>query len=139
MRCFLYSLRVYQLSNYIYSLLYTAQKMEFFIRNFFSKCDQICQKLRIWSYLLKTSLMENFFFFCSLRFFDYYFQQVLIQKISVDISDMFFGGEKSFRVSLYVVKRLHRLLPKKILRQISIKVLNFPYLQTVLIDRMQIS
>ena len=40
----------------------TAQKMTFFIKNFFSKCDQIRRKLRIWSHLLKKFLMENFIF-----------------------------------------------------------------------------
>ena len=40
----------------------TAQKMKFFIKNLFSKCDQIRQKLRIWSHLLKKSLIENLFF-----------------------------------------------------------------------------
>ena len=44
---------------------YTAQKMKFSIKDFFSKCDQIHRKLRIWSYLLKKSLMENFIFLCS--------------------------------------------------------------------------
>ena len=39
---------------------YTAQKMKFSIKDFFSKCDQIRRKLRIWSHLLKKSLMENF-------------------------------------------------------------------------------
>ena len=39
---------------------YTAQKIKFSIRDFFSKCDQICRKLRIWSHLLKKYLMENF-------------------------------------------------------------------------------
>ena len=34
----------------------TAPKMKFSIKDFFSKC------LRIWSYLLKKSLMENFIF-----------------------------------------------------------------------------
>ena len=43
----------------------TAQKMKFFIKGFFSKCDQIHRKLQIWLHLLKKSLMENFFFFCS--------------------------------------------------------------------------
>ena len=38
----------------------TAQKMKFTITDFFSKCDQIC---RIWSDLLKKSLMENFIFY----------------------------------------------------------------------------
>ena len=40
----------------------TAQKMKFSIKDFFSKCDQICRKLRIWSHLQKKSLMENFIF-----------------------------------------------------------------------------
>ena len=43
----------------------TAQKMKFFTKDLFSKCDQIHRKLRIWSHLLKKSLMENFRFFCS--------------------------------------------------------------------------
>ena len=36
---------------------YTAQKMKFFIKDFFSECDQIRSFLRIWSHLLKKSLM----------------------------------------------------------------------------------
>ena len=40
----------------------TAQKMKFFIKHFFSKCDQIRRFLRIWSYLLKKSLMEKLHF-----------------------------------------------------------------------------
>ena len=42
--------------------LYTAQKMKFSIKDSFSKCDQICNFLRISSHLLKKSLMENFIF-----------------------------------------------------------------------------
>ena len=44
----------------------TAQKMKFSIKDFFSKCDQICRKLRIWSHLLKKSLMESLVF-CAVR------------------------------------------------------------------------
>ena len=40
----------------------TAQKMKFSIKDFFSKCDQIHRKLRIWSHLLKKFVMENFIF-----------------------------------------------------------------------------
>ena len=40
----------------------TAQKMKLSIKDFFSKCDQIPRKLRIWSHLLKKSLTENFIF-----------------------------------------------------------------------------
>ena len=36
--------------------------MKFSIKDFFSKCDQIRNFLRIWSHLLKKSLMENFIF-----------------------------------------------------------------------------
>ena len=41
---------------------FTAQKMKFYIKDFFSKCDQIRRFLRIWSHLLKKSLIENFIF-----------------------------------------------------------------------------
>ena len=39
-----------------------VQKIKFSIKDFFSKCDQMCRKLQIWSHLLKKSLMENFIF-----------------------------------------------------------------------------
>ena len=38
------------------------KKMKFSINDFFSKCDQTRSLLRILSYLLKKSLMENFIF-----------------------------------------------------------------------------
>ena len=40
----------------------TTQKMKFSIKDFFSKCDQIRSFMRIWSHLLKESLMENLIF-----------------------------------------------------------------------------
>ena len=43
----------------------TAQKMRFAIKDFFSKCDKIRRKLRIWSHLLNKSLME-ILIFCAL-------------------------------------------------------------------------
>ena len=43
------------------------KKIKFFIKDFFSKCDQIRSFLGIWSHLLKKSLMENFHFLCSVR------------------------------------------------------------------------
>ena len=36
--------------------------MKFSIKDIFSKCDQIRSFRRIWSYLLKKSLMESFIF-----------------------------------------------------------------------------
>ena len=41
---------------------HTAPKMKFSDKDFFSKCDQIRSFLRIWSHLLKQSVMENFIF-----------------------------------------------------------------------------
>ena len=40
----------------------TAQKMKLPSKNCISKCDQIHSFLRIWSHLLKKSLMENLIF-----------------------------------------------------------------------------
>ena len=40
----------------------TAQKKKFSIKDFFSKCNQICRRLCIYLHLLKKSLMENFIF-----------------------------------------------------------------------------
>ena len=37
----------------------TTQNVKFSIKDFFSQCDQIRRKLRIWSHLLKKSLVEN--------------------------------------------------------------------------------
>ena len=42
--------------------------MKFSINDFFSKCDQIHRKPRIWSYLLKKSLIENLIF-CEVSLF----------------------------------------------------------------------
>ena len=41
---------------------YNHWKAKYSIKEFFSKYDQIRSFLRIWSYLLKKSLMENFIF-----------------------------------------------------------------------------
>ena len=38
------------------------KKMNFFIKDFFNKCNQIRSFLRIRSHLLKNFLMENFIF-----------------------------------------------------------------------------
>ena len=50
----------------MYKIPNTAQKMKFFIKDLLSKYYQIRKKLRIWSHLLKKSLMENFIF-CAVK------------------------------------------------------------------------
>ena len=47
--------------------------MWFFIKDFFSKCDQIHRKLQIWTHLLKKWLMENFIFCAVIVFYFYFF------------------------------------------------------------------
>ena len=46
----------------------TGQKMKFSIKGFLSKFDQTRSFLRIWSHLLKKSLIENFIFCAVISF-----------------------------------------------------------------------
>ena len=48
----------------VYKTNNTAQKVKFSIKDFFSKCNQICSFQQIRSHLLKKSLME-YFIFCA--------------------------------------------------------------------------
>ena len=43
-------------------IVVTAEKIKVFIKDFFSKFDQIRGKLRIWSHLLNKSSMGDFIF-----------------------------------------------------------------------------
>ena len=52
--------------------------------DFFSKYDQIRKKLRIWSHLLKKSLMENFIF-CSVKAFERNRRTSRIKTIEIEI------------------------------------------------------
>ena len=57
-------IQVFHQQNFI--KLNTAQKMEFAIKDLFSKCEQIHSFLRICSHLIKESLMENNIF-CAVK------------------------------------------------------------------------
>ena len=46
--------------------------MKFSIKDFFSKCDQIHKKLRIWSHLLKKSLMGNIFCAVNVAYYQWF-------------------------------------------------------------------
>ena len=59
---FIIFLESQNLCSLSWATLGITQKIKFSINNFFSKCDQICSFLRIWSHLLKKSLMGNFIF-----------------------------------------------------------------------------
>ena len=54
---------IFKLVLYCNSIIisnYTAKKMKFSIKDFFSKCEQIRRSSRMGSHLLKKSLMEKF-------------------------------------------------------------------------------
>ena len=57
--------------------------MKFSIKDFLSKCDQIRSFLRIWSDLLKKSLIENFIF-CAMYFWILWYVIVITSIISKD-------------------------------------------------------
>ena len=76
-----------------------AQKKKFSIKDFFNKFDQMRRLLRIWSHLLKKSLMENFIF-CAVWFV------ALLQKwghVTWDLYAfiMFYHCMKSVRIWSY--------------------------------------
>ena len=53
----------------------TLHKNEVFHKDFFSKCDQIRTILRIWSHVLKKSLMKHLIF-CAVKALRYHFYKV---------------------------------------------------------------
>ena len=86
------------------------KKMKFSIRDFVSKCDQIRRKLRIWSHLLKKSLMENFIF-CAVRGVSLLFLNILWSFLHsciqlLNIYDRAFSIVL-FRCLLFLQKKLH--------------------------------
>ena len=64
---------------------HTAQKMNFSIKGFFSKCDQIRSFLRIWSQLPKKSLKENFIF-CAVSLSCMYMIYLLFSRGMYEVS-----------------------------------------------------
>ena len=77
------------LRNFIEELLnrihVTAEKIKFFIQNFFSKCNQIRRKQWIWSHSLKKPLMEKFIF-CSVCVTGYFCTLVFISKPKIQLT-----------------------------------------------------
>ena len=61
------SLLMKKMSFKYLTVVYTPQKMKFFVKDLFSKCNQTRSFLRIPSHLLKNALMENFIF-CAVMF-----------------------------------------------------------------------
>ena len=70
------------------SITDTAQKMKFSIRDFFSKCDQIRMKLRIWPHFLKKILDAALHFLCSVKVMyisGYLIRSIMLNNMTFDI------------------------------------------------------
>ena len=66
--CFAYIFKISAtqvLSPWACAIFSTTRNIKFSIKDFFSKCEQICNFRRIWSHLLKEYFTENFIFLCS--------------------------------------------------------------------------
>ena len=81
--------------------------MKFSMKDFFSKCDQIRRKLRIWSHLLKKSLIENFIF-CAVK--------CLLFKCNLqdttEFSEVYIGG--IYQITSYMKFRVFQLISHSI-------------------------
>ena len=66
------------------------KKIKFSIKDFFSRCDQIRWKLRIWSHLLQQSLMEKFHFLC--RGWDDVWDKKKLKKFQIMLSEKMVGA-----------------------------------------------
>ena len=79
------------------STSYTAQKLRFYIKDFFSKCDQIRSFRRIWSYLLKRSLMKNLIF-CVVLPMKILTLQDIIKFIILKLIHFYYNNDQSLKL-----------------------------------------
>ena len=76
--------------------------MKFSIQGFFSKCDQIRRKLRIWSHLLKKFLMENIIF-CAVCLNWWQFDEGMVSKIiKVPDSEVYSEPSQTSKMKCFV-------------------------------------
>ena len=77
--------------------------MKFSSKDFFSNCDQILSFLRIWSHLLKKSLMENFIF-CAVIF------EIFHKATQAHVHDGVYDSDKN--VKMHILLTVWSLLSK---------------------------
>ena len=83
--------------------IHTVQIVKFSMKDYFSKCDQICSFLRIWSHLLKKSLMEDFIF-CA-----------VLKLCQTSLMKTFLLNSLGFLVVRYFRKTFHHRFFKRVL------------------------
>ena len=89
-------LRIYITCKVLFALYDTTQKIKFSINDFFSKCDQICSFLRIWSHLLKKYIIGNFIFLCSVNLTYPKISSLNKNLFGVTVANMFLYGKRFF-------------------------------------------
>ena len=85
-----------------FPILNTVQRKKSSIKDFFSKCDQIRRKLRIWSHLLKKSLMENFIF-CAVELTSFKCQTKIRKALYIKGLDLILNKQKkTLNITIWV-------------------------------------
>ena len=79
----------------------TAQKMKFSIKDFLSKCNRIHSFLRIWSHLLRKSLMQNLIF-CAMQFVlsEWSTKVKSVKSCKIDMAGLFLQDSFNFKGSI---------------------------------------
>ena len=95
-----------------HGLKITAQKMKFSIKDFISKWDQFRSFLRIWSHLLKKSLME-YLIFCAVNVLILFLFQIwIIYHKGINFYKSHFSRENFFWEHFFFFLR-ELIFPKK--------------------------
>ena len=76
--------------------------MKFSMNDFFSKDDQMCSFLRIWSHLLQKYLMENFIF-CAVTKFEVFSSQLSNISLTKPLKYRLLSKHLYFKVSVYEI------------------------------------
>ena len=90
--------------------------MKFSIKDFFTKCDQICRKLPIWSHLLNIFLMVNFIFCTVSPCID---KKILVHKINFLILFIWFQFRLIRRENLQILHLYLGMKKRRLLEAIS--------------------
>ena len=101
--------------------------MEFSINDFFNKCDQIRSFLRIWSYLLKKSLMENSIFDAVVQKWSIGVKWVNLIKATIYITESIVNTSTVFQTIINTESKLsssgesfsYRLIKEQFLKKLS--------------------
>ena len=86
-------------------------KMKFSMKDFFSKCDQICRKPRIWSHSLKKFSMKNLTFCPALQYQKLFVSQLKLYWYKDQIQNL--SSQGNFRSFCGIAEIKVNRIPKK--------------------------